>query len=101
MNLLDPNVVRVEPKEFPTADTYRGHSDMRRHLVQGRNTWEEGTCEPIEFFPIGNKIVVIIHIKVRLKNNLTWLDAQIADGFSLKEGLVTEFHSFVNKEKAL
>lgn len=99
LSLLDADVVRVEPKEL-TGGTYRGHVEMRNHIISGRSTWAEGAIEPVEFFSNENKIVVIVHIKVRLKNDPKWLDAQLADGFSLKGGLVTEFHSFMNRQSA-
>ena len=101
LDLLDASVLRIEPEEFPTPGRYQGHSAMRDHLIKGRSTWAEGGCEPVDFIPAGNKIIAIVHIKVRLKNNTNWIDAHIADGFSIKEGLVTEFHSFINQEKAL
>lgn len=101
LSLFDVNVIRTEPEEFPTAGTYRGLAEMKQHLTSGgRSEWAEGACEPIEFFPAENKIVVIVHVKVRLKNHSEWIDARIADGFSFKDGRITEFHSFGNKQKA-
>lgn len=100
LNLMDVDITRIEPEGFPTAGTYRGHTDMRQHLITGRSTWAEGACEPVDFFTAGNKIVVTVHIKVRLKNNSEWIDARIADGFIIKDGRVAEFHSFLNNQKA-
>jgi ketosteroid isomerase-like protein len=100
MNLMDPDITRVEFEGFPTAGTYKGLTAMRQHLNTGRNTWAEGACVPVDFFTAANKIVVTVHIKVRLKNNTDWIDDWIADGFVIKDGLVAEFHSFPNKQKA-
>lgn len=44
--------------------------------------------------------MVIAHVKVRLKDHTDWIDAQVADGFLLKDGHVKEFHSFTSKKKA-
>ncbi len=100
MELLDSNVVRNEFEGSPNSGTYRGLTDLRQHIQSGRSTWAEGACEPIEFFPEGNKVVVIVHVKVRLKNESKWIDSQVADGFTLKDGRVLEFHSFTTKQKA-
>lgn len=100
LSLFDENILRIEPENFPGAGTYRGHADMRSHLIKGRSTWAEGGCYPVEFFTAGNKTAVIVHIKVRLKDKSNFSDVKIADGFSIKEGRVTEFHSFANKQKA-
>lgn len=100
LKIFDKNILRHEFQELPNGGTYRGHTELKDHLQNGRSTWAEGSCEPIEFFTEGNKIVVIVHVKVRLKNSNDWIDAKTTDGFLIKEGLVTEFHSFTSKEKA-
>ena len=100
LGLMHADVTRIEPEDFPTAGTYRGHTDMRQHLITGRNTWAEGSCNPVDFFTAGDKIVVAVHIKVRLKNNSEWIDERIADGFIVRDGRVAEFHSFSNNQKA-
>jgi hypothetical protein len=101
LSLMNTDVTRVEPEGFPTAGTYRGYVEMRKHLNTGRNTWAEGSCEPVGFVAVGDKIVVTVHIKVRLKDHSEWIDARIADGFIIKDGLVTNFHSFLNNEKVI
>lgn len=100
IKLLDTNIVRNEPEEFPAAGTYRGHAQMREHIDINTKNWAEGACEPVEFFTQGNKTVVDVHIKVRLKTNTFWFDTHVFDGFTIKDGLITEFHTFGSKEKA-
>src|SRR5262245_35805901 len=65
-NDFDPEIVRIEPEGFPTAGTYRGLVEVRAHVMKGRGTWAEGTCEPEEFFEKGDKVVVYLHARVRL-----------------------------------
>lgn len=100
LRLFDTNVIRIEFEGFPNSGTYRGIAELREHFISGRSTWLDGGCEPIEFFCNLDKVVVVVHVKVRLKKDLKWIDGFVADGFSLKDGLVTEFHSFMEKEKA-
>lgn len=100
LDVMDVDIIRLEPEGFPTAGVYSGHTEIRHHLSMGRSTWAEGGCEPVDFFMAGTKIVVTVHIKVRLKDHLEWIDAWIADGFTLKSERVAEFHSFPNNQKA-
>ena len=100
LSLMDAGITRVEFEGFPAAGTYQGLTEMRQHLITGRSTWAEGACEPVDFFTKENKIVVPVHIRVRLKNKTEWIDDRIADGFIIKNGLVAEFHSFPDKERA-
>ena len=70
---FDPQIVRIEPEGFPTAGTYRGIAEVREHVTKGRGTWAEGTCEPEKFLTHGAKVVVYLHVRVRLKDSMTGL----------------------------
>lgn len=101
IQLCDPEIERVEPVEFPTSGTYRGHAEFKAHMQNGRSTWAEGTCQPEEFFISGTKIAVRIKINVRLKNETKWIRAEIGDGFKFRDGKVIEMHSFADYDRAV
>ncbi|MBL8631032.1 MAG: nuclear transport factor 2 family protein [Rhodospirillaceae bacterium] len=98
---FDPEIVRLEPAGFPTAGTYRGLVEMQTHLSQGRGTWAEGTCAPEQFIAAGDKIVVFLHVYVRLKNRDDWIDARFADGFVLRNGKAVLMQTFATRPEAL
>ena len=68
LELTDPEFERIEPEGFPMSGTYRGHAVVLEHFKSARATWAEGACEPERFLVIGNKAVVSIHVRVRLKD---------------------------------
>jgi uncharacterized protein len=98
---FDPQIVRIEPEGFPTAGTYRGIGDVQEHITKGRGTWAEGTCEPEEFFTHGDKVVVYLHVRVRLKDSSDWIDGRFADGFVFRAGKITQYLSFGERRDAL
>jgi ketosteroid isomerase-like protein len=98
---FDPDIVRVEPEGFPTAGTYRGIAQVREHVAAGRGTWAEGTCEPEEFFVNGDKVVVYLVVHVRLKDATDWIDGRFADGFVFRDGTITEYRTFGDRQDAL
>jgi ketosteroid isomerase-like protein len=98
---FDPQIVRIEPKGFPTAGTYRGIAEVREHVTQGRGTWAEGTCEPERFLVSGDKVVVYLHVRVRLKGSTDWIDARFADGFVFRDAKIIQYHSFGECAEAL
>ena len=98
---FDPQIVRIEPEGFPTAGTYRGIAEVQEHLTKGRGTWAEGTCEPEEFLTKGDKVVVYLHVRVRLKDSLDWVDGRFADGFVFRDGKITHYLSFGEQLDAL
>ncbi|QJR09502.1 hypothetical protein DSM104443_00546 [Usitatibacter rugosus] len=98
---LDPQIVRVEPEGFPTAGTYRGIAEVQEHVTKGRGTWAEGTCEPEKFLANGDKLVVYLHVRVRLKDSTDWVDGRFADGFVFRNGKITQYLTFGERAEAL
>lgn len=98
---FDPQIVRIEPEGFPTAGTYRGIAEVREHVAQGCRTWAEGSCEPEKFLTNGDKVVVYLHVWVRLQDSPDWVSGRFADGFVLRDGKITQYRSFGERSDAL
>jgi len=98
---FDPQIVRIEPEGFPTAGTYRGIAEVQAHITKGRGTWAEGTCEPEQFLTNGDKVVVYLHVRVRLKDATDWVGGRFADGFVFRDGKITQYLSFGERVDAL
>jgi uncharacterized protein len=98
---LDPQIVRIEPEGFPTAGTYRGITEVQEHVAKGRGTWAEGTCEPENFLVNGDKVVVYLHARVRLKGATDWVGGRFADGFVFRNGKIIQYLSFAEGAEAL
>ena len=49
----------------------------------------------------GDKVVVYVHVRVRLKDSLDWVDGRFADGFAFRAGKITQYHSFGERRDAL
>jgi ketosteroid isomerase-like protein len=98
---LDPRIVRIEPEGFPTAGTYRGDAEVQEYVAKGRGSWAEGSCDPEKFLVNGDKIVVYLHARVRLKGSVAWVDGRFADGFVFRKGRITRYLSFGERVDAL
>lgn len=98
---FDPDIVRVEPEGFPTAGTYRGIEAVRAHVRTGRGTWAEGACEPEAFFVEDDRVVVFLYAWVRLKGATDWIGGRFADGFVFRDGRITEYLTFGDRDAAL
>lgn len=101
VGLFDPQVVRIESDLFPGGETYHGIEAVKAHVVQGRSTWAEGGCEPERFRVFDDKIVVSVHVRVRLKDGADWLDGRTADVFTFRDGKVIQFRTFADESQAL
>jgi ketosteroid isomerase-like protein len=98
---FDPQIVRIEPEGFPTAGTYRGIAEVQAHVKKGRGSWAEGTCDPEGFFENGDKVVVYLHARVRMKDSAKWIDGRFADGFVFRDGKIIEYRSFGERADAM
>ena len=98
---FDPRIVRVEQHGAPSARTYRGIAEVRECVRTGRGTWAEGSCEPKKFLINGEKVVVYLFARVRLKDATDWTGGRFADGFAFRNGKITEYHTFGERVQAL
>jgi len=98
---FDPQIERVEFEGSPAGGTYRGLDAVREHVLNGRSTWAEGSCEPERFVVAGDKIVVFCHVRVRLKDQTDWLEGRTGDVFTFRNGKVIQFRTFADAQQAL
>ena len=84
--VFDPQVERIEPADFPQGGIYHGLAAVTAHVAKGRGTWAEGSCEPQRFIVAGDRIIVLVHVRVRLKHETEWREGRIADVFTFRNG---------------
>ncbi len=101
VKLLDPQILRVEFEGTSMAGTFRGLDEVRTHFIKGRATWAEGACEPEKMVAVGNKVIVSVHVRVRLKDKTEWLEGRVTDVFAFGNGKIIEFRSFEKSEDAM
>jgi len=101
LQFLDPQIERIEPPGFPLSGTYRGLAEVKAHLSQGRETWAEGACEPERFMVAGDRVIVFLHVRVKLKHNLEWIEGHIADVFTFRNGKIAQMRTFAERQQAL
>jgi ketosteroid isomerase-like protein len=99
--ISDPEIERIEPDDFPGAGTYLGIEAVKAHISQGRSTWAEGGCEPAQMVLAGDKIVVLIKVRVRLKDHADWIEGSIGDVFTFRNGKAIQFRTFGEQQEAL
>src|SRR5690348_14674916 len=69
---FDPQIEWTQFAESPTGATYRGLAEVQSHFSQARDQWAEGSCEPEQLISAGDKVVVFVHVRVRLKHETEW-----------------------------
>lgn len=101
VNVFDPQIERIEPAEFPGGGTYHGLAAVKAHLSQSRETWAEGSCEPERFIIAGDRLIVFVYVRVRLKHETEWREGRIADVYTFRNGKAIQFRTFADRGQAL
>ena len=98
---LDPQIEWNEPPEFPGGGAYHGREAVKRYLTQSRANWAEGASEPEQMIPAGDRIVVMVHARFRLKGSETWQDVKLADVYTVRDGKIVAMRAFADRQEAL
>jgi uncharacterized protein len=98
---FDPQIEWIELAEYPTGGTYQGLAAVEAHFSQARGTWAEGSCEPERFLVAGDKIIVFVYVRVRLKHELEWREGRLADVYTFRNGKAIQMRSFADRRQAL
>jgi ketosteroid isomerase-like protein len=101
VTVFDPQIERIEPADFPGGGTYHGLAAVTAHLSKGRGTWAEGGCEPERFIVAGDRLIVSVYVRVRLKHETEWREGRIADVFTFRNGKAIQFRTFADEREAL
>jgi uncharacterized protein len=101
VNAFDPQIEWIELVEYPTGGTYHGLAEVAAHLSHARGSWAEGSCEPERFIAAGDKIVVFVDVRARLKHETEWREGRLADVYTFRNGKVIQVRIFLDREQAL
>jgi hypothetical protein len=101
VKVFDPQIERIELPEFPAGGTYHGLAAVKAHLSRSRETWAEGSCEPERFIVAGDRLIVFVYVRVRLKHETEWREGRIADVYTFRSGKAIQFRTFADRPQAL
>jgi len=98
---FDENIEWIEFAESAGGGTYNGRAAVEAHAMEARATWAEGSCEPERFIVAGDKVVVFVHVRVRLKSETEWREGRIADVYTFRNGKAIHVRLFLDRRQAL
>lgn len=101
VRVFDPEIEWIEPPDYPNGRTHSGLAVVQELLSQARGTWAEGTCQVEQLIEAGDKVVVFLYVRVRLKYETQWREGPQADVFTFRDGKAVETRIFADREQAL
>jgi uncharacterized protein len=98
---LEARIEWTEPGEFPRRGTYHGRDGVKQYRTRSRAAWAELNIEPERFIMAGDRIVVLVHARVRPDGSNHWQDISLADVYTVRNGRVVEMQAFADRQEAL
>lgn len=100
VRVFDPQI-EWDESAHAAGERYRGLDEVRAHFAQARDQWAEGRCEPERFIVEGDRIVVFVDVRARLKHETQWREGQVADVYTFRDGRVVHVRLFPDRRQAL
>jgi ketosteroid isomerase-like protein len=97
---FDPQVAWNHSWDPPDV-TYKGLKAVETLISNSRAQWADGACEPERFIAAGDKIVVLVHVRVRLKHETEWREGRLGDVYTFRDGKIIDGRSFLDRQQAL
>ena len=98
---LDAHVDWIEPVEYTGSGAIHGREAVAAHLKQARARWAEGTCDVEQLKVVGDRIVVLLRVHVRLKDETQFREGAHSAVYSFRNGKATEMRIFEDPNEAL
>jgi ketosteroid isomerase-like protein len=98
---FDPQIEWTELAEYPEGGAYHGRAEVEAHISRAREQWAEGSCEPEKFIVAGDKVIVFVYVRARLKHEAEWREGRLADVYTFRNGKAIQMRSFADRRQAL
>ena len=98
--LFGPDVEWHNDPEWPGGGVHRGAEAIRRDLARQREAWGEARFDPVEIIRGGDRIVVLIDMRVTGKTSGAPVGVEGAHVFTLRDGKVVKVEAFVDRARA-
>ena len=100
-SLLHPEIEFHTYTESPEAGVYRGRDEVRRYNEELFAQFESIRFEIEELVDIGDHVVVLSTQHAVPKGGRQEISVQMAEVWTLREGLMAERHSYASRAQAL
>jgi ketosteroid isomerase-like protein len=87
--------------DVPDSVVYRGREEAKGFFRMLQSVWAEVRWEPLEITDLGDTLVVDTRLVVQGRGSDVWLEADEAQVFWFRDGLLTRLQAFPSKEQAL
>jgi len=85
-SLFDPAIEHDQREGLFLDGVFYGHDGLRAALGEIEAYWEDLTLEPEQFIDLGDRLLVLVRMRARVRDSHAELDAQIAHLWEFRDG---------------
>ena len=101
LELSHPAIEVVQDPQIPGAVCVTGREAFGRWLASFYETWESFEVTPTEIRQVGDRVVVLAHVRARGKTTSVPVETDTAHVLTLREGLAIRWESYADPGEAL
>jgi ketosteroid isomerase-like protein len=101
LELSHPVIEVVQDPQIPGSVEVSGKAAFGRWLASFFETWESFEITPTEIRQVGNRLVVLAHVKARGKSTQIPVETDTAHVLTIEDGLATRWESYTDPRRAL
>jgi ketosteroid isomerase-like protein len=95
-----PDVIIHDAPELPGGSVHRGREAVGQALEEMRGTFKDLEVQPETFTRVGDRILVVFRATGRGAASGIPIDLQLANILTMRDGLLTEWHSYTSEAQA-
>jgi ketosteroid isomerase-like protein len=99
--LFDPAIQHDQTEGLFLDGVFYGHDGLRAALGEIEADWEGLNFEPEEYFEVGERLLVLIRMRARVRGSNAQLDAQIGHLWEFRDGRVVRWTVYGDRAAAL
>jgi ketosteroid isomerase-like protein len=99
--LLDPDVEwrwTSDQMGLTGDELYRGVEDVTRAMASWLRTWDAFAVEAEEFIESGDRIIVLVHLRARLRGSSADVESRQADIYTFRDGKIVRIENAPREE---
>jgi ketosteroid isomerase-like protein len=98
---VQPGFTLKTPDSFPSPETYLGREEATRFVEDFWGPFDEVIIEPQEFFESDDRIVALLQVRLRHKGSSAFVEIQVANLWTMRDGKPSRCEWFPEHGKAL
>jgi ketosteroid isomerase-like protein len=99
-SMIDPAIEHDQTEGLFLDGVFYGPEGVRAAIEEIQTDWEDLSYEPLEVVELGDRVLVLLRMKARVRDSQAELDAQVAHVWEFRDGREVRWDVYGDYESA-